>query len=85
MNIAKYWDRLRYYWGRFLIVAKMIRKKQYFYCRALAGESGYNISINSDLTVSCSCQDSLMEGQIGDIKVNTFKEIFYGEKATSIM
>jgi len=28
-----------------------------FHCRALAGESEYNICINCDLTVSCSCQD----------------------------
>ena len=32
-------------------------KGQRFYCRALAGESEYNLTINCDLTVSCNCQD----------------------------
>ena len=60
-----------------------MQPSQHFYCRALAGESTYNISINSDLTVSCSCQDAHNEGYIGDLKVNTLKEIFYGEKANN--
>ena len=33
--------------------AKITRRK--YYCQALAGESEYNIAINSDLTVSCNC------------------------------
>lgn len=52
-----------------------------FYCAALTGQSGYNISINSDLTVSCVCQDSYNEGVIGDMNKESFKEIFFGSKA----
>lgn len=52
-----------------------------FYCRAIQGESDYNICINSDLTVSCNCQDYDGLGQIGDLRESTFEEIFRGSKA----
>jgi hypothetical protein len=56
--------------------AKLTGRK--FYCNALAGESDYDITINSDLTVSCSCMDYEGDGHLGDLKKNTFEEIFYG-------
>ncbi len=40
---------------------------QRFYCRALGGESEYNLAIHCDLTVSCNCQDYDGSGQIGDL------------------
>jgi uncharacterized Fe-S cluster-containing radical SAM superfamily protein len=49
-----------------------------FACQALHGNSGYNISIHSDLTVSCNCQDFDGSGQIGDLKNQTLREIFDG-------
>ena len=49
-----------------------------YYCAALAGESGYNITINSDLTVSCNCQDYDGKGHIGDLRKNSFEEVFFG-------
>ena len=52
-----------------------------FACKALQGESGYNICINSDMTVSCNCQDYDGSGQIGDLKTQTLPEIFSGKKA----
>jgi pyruvate-formate lyase-activating enzyme len=56
-----------------------------YYCSALTGMSGYNISINSDLSVSCSCQDSTGEGIIGKLNgTNTFKSVFLSEKANSM-
>ena len=51
---------------------------QKFYCSALAGESDYNITINSDLTVSCNCQDYDGSGHIGDLRKNSFEEVFFG-------
>src|SRR5712691_180897 len=54
---------------------------QRFYCRALGGESEYNITINCDLTVSCNCQDYNGSGHIGDLNKNTFKEVFFGPVA----
>ncbi len=56
-------------------------KGQRFYCRALAGESDYNLTINCDLTVSCSCQDYDGSGHIGDLNRNTFKEVYFGPAA----
>src|SRR5258708_2722167 len=54
---------------------------QKFYCSALAGESEYNITINSDLTVSCNCQDYDGSGHIGDLRKNSFEEVFFGPVA----
>jgi len=47
----------------------------------LHGESEYNTTINSDLTVSCNCQDYDGTGHIGDLRKNTFEEIFLGPEA----
>jgi hypothetical protein len=54
---------------------------QKYYCNALAGEADYDITINSDLTVSCNCQDYDGSGHIGDLHKNSFEEIFYGPVA----
>jgi MoaA/NifB/PqqE/SkfB family radical SAM enzyme len=53
-----------------------------FYCRALAGNSEYNISINADQTVSCNCQDRDGAGRLGDLKKESFHKIWYGAKAS---
>lgn len=53
-----------------------------FYCRVLSGESTYNLCINSDLTVSCNCQDYLGQGQLGNLYHQTLPEIFDGATAT---
>jgi MoaA/NifB/PqqE/SkfB family radical SAM enzyme len=52
-----------------------------FYCSALHGESDYNITINSDLTVSCNCQDYDGSGHIGDLKKDSFEQVFFGPVA----
>lgn len=52
-----------------------------YYCGCLVGDSEYGITINSDLTVSCSCQDYDGSGHLGDLKKNSFEEIFHGPVA----
>ena len=52
-----------------------------YYCSTLAGEEDYNLTINSDLTVSCMCQDYDGSGHIGDLRKNTFEEIYFGPVA----
>jgi hypothetical protein len=52
-----------------------------YYCNALCGEADYNITINSDLTVSCNCQDYEGKGHLGDLRKNSFEEIFFGPVA----
>jgi len=52
-----------------------------YYCAALQGESEYNLTINSDRTVSCNCQDYEGIGQIGDLRKNTFEEVYFGPAA----
>jgi pyruvate-formate lyase-activating enzyme len=58
-------------------------KGQRFYCRALSGESEYNLTINCDTTVSCSCQDYDGSGHLGDLNKSSFEEIYYGPVARS--
>ncbi|HNW34752.1 MAG TPA: radical SAM protein [Candidatus Ozemobacteraceae bacterium] len=52
-----------------------------FYCQALSGLSGYNIVVNSDMTVSCNCQDFDGTGHIGDLSKNSLEEVFRGPTA----
>jgi hypothetical protein len=53
-----------------------------FFCAALSGESEYNICINSDMTVSCNCQDYDGSGQIGDLNHESMEEVFASPRAT---
>ncbi len=55
-----------------------------YYCGALHGESEYNITINSDRTVSCNCQDYDGAGHMGDLRKNTFEEIYFGPVAQKL-
>jgi hypothetical protein len=55
-----------------------------FHCAALSGDSGYNTSINANLTVSCNCQDRDGAGVIGSLKTHTFDEIWFGEQANAL-
>ena len=52
-----------------------------YYCHALAGEADYDITINSDQTVSCNCQDYEGTGHLGSLKEKSFEEIFFGPVA----
>lgn len=61
--------------------AAALARGQRFYCRALSGESSWNISVNANMTVSCSCQDVDGQGEIGDLRHQSFEEIFAGETA----
>jgi MoaA/NifB/PqqE/SkfB family radical SAM enzyme len=73
-------DRIRWMMSRWLeLRAKLTGRK--YYCRALVGESEYNITINSDRTVSCNCQDYDGSGHIGDLTKNSFEEIYNGPVA----
>jgi hypothetical protein len=82
--------RRRFNWMISDVVRKLLRywlewsarlKGQRFYCRALAGESEYNLTINCDLTVSCSCQDYDGSGHLGDLNKYSFPEVFFGPVA----
>jgi len=54
-----------------------------FYCSALAGTSDYNVSINSDMSVSCNCQDDGGAGMLGSLETQGLDEIFSGPTATA--
>lgn len=73
-------DALRWVMSRWLEFRARVTGRKY-YCPALAGESEYSITINSDLTVSCNCQDYDGSGHLGDLRTNTFEEVFFGPVA----
>jgi organic radical activating enzyme len=52
-----------------------------FCCDALAGKASYDISINSDLSVSCNCRDLDGAGRLGSLRQNTLEEVFAGPAA----
>ena len=56
-------------------------KGQRFLCRCLAGESEYNLTVNCDLTLSCTCQDYDGSGHLGDLNQHPFREVFFGPVA----
>jgi pyruvate-formate lyase-activating enzyme len=62
-----------------LRILKRTFDRRPLYCTALAGESNYNICVNSDMTVSCNCQDYDGQGHIGDLRTQTLAEIVSGE------
>ncbi len=53
---------------------------QKYYCHA-GGEADCGITINSDLTISCCCQDYDGTGHLGSLRKNSFEEIFFGPVA----
>ena len=73
-------DYFRWTKSRWLELKAKITGRKY-YCHALAGESEYNLTVNSDLTVSCNCQDYDGTGHLGDLRKNSFEEVFFGPVA----
>jgi hypothetical protein len=73
-------DLLRKFMRHYVVWSARLRGQR-FYCRSLAGESEYNLTVNCDLTVSCTCQDYDGSGHLGDLNKNSFQEVFYGPVA----
>ncbi|MCR4412603.1 MAG: radical SAM protein [Thermoguttaceae bacterium] len=61
------------------IHARLARRR--FYCLALAGKVRDGIFVNSDMTVSCNCQDIDGAGQLGNLRTTPFEELFTGPAA----
>lgn len=68
---------------KYKLQCKRVFSKKAFACLALHGDSDYNICINSDLTVSCNCQDVDGSGHIGDLRKQSFADVFFGQKTQS--
>jgi hypothetical protein len=74
------------FFRRFLVWKLELKAKisgRGFSCDALNGVAQYNITVGSDLSVSCNCQDYEGFGRLGNLKENTFEEVFFGPKAQS--
>ncbi|MDJ0869221.1 MAG: radical SAM protein [Myxococcota bacterium] len=54
---------------------------QRFACESLSGRARYDLSINADMTVSCTCNDQDGAGRLGDLDVQGFEEILAGPQA----
>jgi pyruvate-formate lyase-activating enzyme len=67
--------------ARLRIEGQALLRNEAFYCKVLSGLSGYNLCINSDMTVSCNCQDYLGRGQLGTLNRQSLTEIFDGATA----
>jgi uncharacterized Fe-S cluster-containing radical SAM superfamily protein len=52
-----------------------------FRCETLAGEALFGCYVNSDMTVSCNCQDFDGAGQLGSLRHATFEQLFTGNSA----
>ena len=74
-------ELLRWTMSRWLEIARKNYGPKLYLHTSLQGESEYNMTINSDLTVSCNCQDYDGSGHIGDLRKNSFEEIFFGATA----
>jgi|AntAceMinimDraft_14_1070370.scaffolds.fasta_scaffold12648_3 sulfatase maturation enzyme AslB (radical SAM superfamily) len=70
--------------ARYPIECNAILRRNRFACRALQGESSYNITVNSDFTVSCNCTDYYKQGQIGDHHNQSLEEMFHGHQAENL-
>ncbi len=57
------------------------RQNKVFSCRVLSGTASYNLAINSDMSVSCNCQDFDGSGKLGNFETNTLEEIISSDKA----
>ncbi len=61
------------------LLARLAGKR--FRCLALDGTVPDGIFINSDMTVSCNCQDVDGSARLGDLRAQPFEEIFSGPTA----
>ncbi len=52
-----------------------------FYCLSLAGEVPDGLFINSDMSVSCNCQDVDGSGRLGDLRTTPLEDLFVGPAA----
>jgi len=80
------WPDKNYIFLNLLARLKEIRawsSRKRFYCKALKGDSDYSVCINSDMNVSCNCNDAYGLGKIGNIDRESLEEIFRGKKAES--
>lgn len=67
---------------RFLLQGYASLTGRRFGCKTLSGEALLGCYVNSDMTLSCNCQDVDGAGRLGSLRQNTFEELFAGPRAT---
>lgn len=63
------------------IYARLCKKG--FSCKTLSGIGEYSLSVNSDMTLSCTCMDFEGRGYLGDLRKQTILQLFNGDIANS--
>ena len=66
---------------RYVMISMKLKGKR-FHCRALKGDPDYIMSIASDLSLSCNCNDKYGLGKIGNIRSQSLFEMLSGGKAS---
>jgi pyruvate-formate lyase-activating enzyme len=66
---------------RWFEILAMVRGRR-FRCRSLDGTDRHGIFIGSDMAVRCNCQDFDGSARIGDLRADSFEDIFAGPVAT---
>ncbi len=73
--------RLRAVQKRLALLAGARFRVRSFRCNVLSGASDYNLSVNSDMSVSCNCQADGGQGRLGSLRENDLAEILSGPVA----
>jgi len=60
-----------------------MKNKEFYYCKGLSGESTYHTCINADLSISCNCNDYDGHGQIGNLNIDSFEDIWKNSNKTA--
>lgn len=66
---------------RFTLLAGARFRGRSFHCNVLSGTSDYNLSVNSDMSVSCNCQADGGAGRLGNLRDCGLAEILSGPVA----
>ncbi|MEN6405956.1 MAG: radical SAM protein [Thermoguttaceae bacterium] len=69
--------------ARWLLELRARWRRRGFVCRSLAGQASDGLFVNSDMTVSCNCQDIDGHGQLGRLRTTPLVEILNGPKAAA--
>jgi len=70
--------------GRLWLKCRAALAGRRFFCRSLAGLAFDGLFVNSDMSVSCNCQDVDGRGQLGNLRRQSLEEILAGPKATAM-
>ena len=69
--------------GATLLTAKARLRGRGFVCDSFQGTASIGVCINSDLMLSCGCRDLDGSGHVGNLREQSFEDVFLGPTAQS--